>query len=238
MVIHSRNGVSDHAFSFVKTREEQRFLYNYLRKRTSAEERKIVMSLTRKILKGMGLTEEQVDSIIDMHTETVNGLKAEIAAVQEADKPAEAPNIKETQEYKDMEKRLADKEKEYGDLQTKLADRDYTDAVRSAIAGANGGKGVKFSSKSAEKAFLAELKSNPLEMKDGALTGFEDYLKNQMATDPDAFQSSDPPPRFSGHIGAGGAPNAAPPNVTMAKAMGAAKAATIKAANDVFANYT
>lgn len=33
------------------------------------------MALTRKSLKAMGLTDEQVDSIIEMHTETVDGLK-------------------------------------------------------------------------------------------------------------------------------------------------------------------
>lgn len=36
------------------------------------------MALSRKSLKAMGLTDEQVDSIIDMHTETVDGLKADI----------------------------------------------------------------------------------------------------------------------------------------------------------------
>lgn len=35
------------------------------------------MSLTRKLLKGMGLTEEQVDTIIEAHTETVNEVKAD-----------------------------------------------------------------------------------------------------------------------------------------------------------------
>lgn len=33
------------------------------------------MALTRKALKAMGLTDEQVDSVIDMHTETVDALK-------------------------------------------------------------------------------------------------------------------------------------------------------------------
>lgn len=37
------------------------------------------MALTRKYLKSMGLTEEQVDSIIDAHTETLDGLKNEVA---------------------------------------------------------------------------------------------------------------------------------------------------------------
>ena len=36
------------------------------------------MALTRKLLKGMGLTEEQVDTIIEAHSETVDGLKADI----------------------------------------------------------------------------------------------------------------------------------------------------------------
>ena len=37
------------------------------------------MALTRKLLKGMGLTEEQVDTIIEAHTETVDGLKGDIS---------------------------------------------------------------------------------------------------------------------------------------------------------------
>lgn len=36
------------------------------------------MALTRKLLKGMGLTEEQVDTIIEAHSETVDGLKEDI----------------------------------------------------------------------------------------------------------------------------------------------------------------
>lgn len=45
------------------------------------------MALTRKALKAMGLTEEQVDSIIEAHTETVDGLKEQIRAYKaDADK--------------------------------------------------------------------------------------------------------------------------------------------------------
>ena len=38
------------------------------------------MALTRTLLKGLGLTEEQVGTIIEAHTETVNGLKETIEA--------------------------------------------------------------------------------------------------------------------------------------------------------------
>ena len=40
------------------------------------------MALTRKLLKGMGLTEEQVDTIIEAHTETTDGLKKDIESTR------------------------------------------------------------------------------------------------------------------------------------------------------------
>lgn len=41
------------------------------------------MALTRKSLKAMGLTDEQVDSIVEMHAETVDGLKDKLKAAEE-----------------------------------------------------------------------------------------------------------------------------------------------------------
>lgn len=40
--------------------------------------------LTRKLLKGMGLTDEQVDTIIEAHSETVDALKEESKAYKES----------------------------------------------------------------------------------------------------------------------------------------------------------
>ena len=37
------------------------------------------MALTRKLLKGMGLTDEQVETIIEAHTESTDGLKNQLA---------------------------------------------------------------------------------------------------------------------------------------------------------------
>lgn len=37
------------------------------------------MAFTRKFLKALGLTEEQVDSVVEAHTETVDGLKSQMA---------------------------------------------------------------------------------------------------------------------------------------------------------------
>ena len=44
------------------------------------------MALTRKLLKGMGLSDEQVDTIIEAHTETVDGLKDKARQNEEAAK--------------------------------------------------------------------------------------------------------------------------------------------------------
>ena len=41
------------------------------------------MAMTRKALKAMGLTDEQIDSIIEMHTDTVDALKGKLKAVEE-----------------------------------------------------------------------------------------------------------------------------------------------------------
>lgn len=56
------------------------------------------MALTRKLLKGMGLTEEQVDTIIEAHTDTVDGLKKDI------------------NKYKDDAEKLSTVQKELDDL--------------------------------------------------------------------------------------------------------------------------
>lgn len=43
----------------------------------NSEEMEHALSLTRKFLEGMGIDEKQVESIIEAHSETVNGLKAD-----------------------------------------------------------------------------------------------------------------------------------------------------------------
>jgi len=59
------------------------------------------MALTRRALKAMGLSEEQVDSIVDMHTETVNGIKSDAAR------------------YKEDAEKLASVQQELDDLKTR-----------------------------------------------------------------------------------------------------------------------
>lgn len=62
------------------------------------------MALTRKMLKGMGLTEEQIDTIIEGHDETVSGLKDKITEL--TGKANQADALKK--ERDDLQKKIDD----------------------------------------------------------------------------------------------------------------------------------
>ena len=53
------------------------------------------MALTRAMLRGMGLTDEQISAIIDEHTNVTSALKDQIADIR-----AHYAKVKETQKYK------------------------------------------------------------------------------------------------------------------------------------------
>lgn len=158
----------------------------------------------------IGLTDEQADKVFAM-----NGKDVEKYKQQAADAKKDVSDLREqlTQRDKDIEdlkKNAGDKDdlqtkldelqKKYdtdtADFQSKLDARDYADAIRSGIAA----KGLKFTSKAAEKAFIADLTASKLELKDGTLTGFDDYCKKQQESDPEAFQGEKPAPTFANPI--------------------------------------
>lgn len=77
------------------------------------------MSLTRKMLKGMGLTEEQVDTIIEAHAEVMDGLKDEIGTYKEsASKLAEVEKELDTLKAKGDDGYKEKYEKEHSDFES------------------------------------------------------------------------------------------------------------------------
>lgn len=104
--------------------------------------------LTRKMLKGMGISEDQIETIIEAHTETVNGLKDEISGLKEkAEKldsvQSELDKAKknlEAADSKGIEKKYNDLKAEYdqykADVKTKadnaLKDKAYREILREA----------------------------------------------------------------------------------------------------------
>ena len=93
------------------------------------------MALTRSMLKGMGLTEEQVSAIIDAHAETVDGLKKERDAYK-ADADKYASTKRELEELRsgtdDWKGKYESEHKAYEDFKKGVTEKERENAVREA----------------------------------------------------------------------------------------------------------
>lgn len=170
--------------------------------------------MTREFLKNLGLEDSAIDSILNENMADIGKEKAKTTTAK-ADLvdaqgkltayQTELETLKKSNgDAAAVQKQLADLQKKYDNdtaaLNARLADRDYSDAIARAISG----KGLKFSSKSAERAFTAALKEKNLELKDGELTGLDDFIKAQKEADPEAFAPDKPAPRIVSGMGGGG----------------------------------
>ena len=172
--------------------------------------------MKRDFLEGLGLDKDTVDKILDENSRDIGREK------QKADQAKEDLTAAQ-QQLADRDKDIAELQKSSGDAEcirkqleelqgkytketeaykAQLAERDYSDAMSRTILA----KGIKFSSKAAEKAYLSDLKAKGLELKDGELTGFDEWHKSQLEADPTAFQAEKPAPTFVKPVGTGGAP--------------------------------
>lgn len=137
------------------------------------------MSLTRKMLKAMGIEDEKIDQIIDAHTETVDALKAQRDEYkQDAEK---LPKIqKELDDLKEAgdggyKKKYEDEHQAFEDYKAKIAEEKDTETKKGLY-----------------RQLLEELKVDPkridsvlkvtdlaeLKVKDGKLEGQEELTNN------------------------------------------------------------
>lgn len=137
------------------------------------------MALTRKLLKGMGLTEEQMDTIIEAHTDTVDGLKSDIAKYKaSADKlpgvQAELDSLKAKGDDGWKEKHDQVK-KEYDDYKKAQTEKEAKAAKENAYRDLLKSAGIN------EKRIDAVLKVTDLskvEMEDGKIKGADELSKS------------------------------------------------------------
>ena len=87
-------------------------------------------------------------------------------------------------------KAKADLAKKKADEEIDALKRDY--AVREQVSA------LRFSSESAKRAFLAEVKAKALPVQDGKVLGLDDFVKQYREADPGAFLSEEKPPKYSG----------------------------------------
>ena len=104
------------------------------------------MALTRKLLKGMGLTDEQVDTIIEAHTDTVDGLKEQVKAYKaDADKlPTVQKELDDLKAAGDdgWEEKAKGWEKKYTDLVAENKSKETRAAKEAAVKAYYEGKGI------------------------------------------------------------------------------------------------
>ena len=137
------------------------------------------MALSRKLLKGMGLTDEQVDTIIEAHTDTVDGLKSDLS------------------KYKTDAEKLPDVQKELDELKAKGDDgwKEKHDALKAEFDQYKNDVQAKETKAAKEAAYRAILKDANLSEKgiekavkyaewdkielgeDGKLKGANDHIK-------------------------------------------------------------
>lgn len=194
--------------------------------------------MKRDFLEVLGLEKDVVDKILDENSRDIgrekqkaDQVKEDLAAVQQqlADRDKDIKELKKTNgDAEEIRKQLEELQSKYDKeteaYKTQIADRDYSDAVHKVISE----KGIKFSSKAAERAYISDLKAKRLELKDGVLTGFDDWHKAQEEADPSAFQSGKPSPTFSKPVGSGGAPASEGKGAMYAKQFNAQYAQTTK----------
>ena len=137
------------------------------------------MALTRKLLKGMGLTDEQVDTIIEAHTDTVDGLKADVSKyktdaekLSEVQKELDELKAKGDDGWKEKHDKLKEEFDKYKtDVQAKETKAAKEAAYRAILKDANlSEKGIEKAVKYADwdKIELGE---------DGKLKGANDHIK-------------------------------------------------------------
>lgn len=116
---------------------------------------------------------------------------AELAAVKKQldDANSEIKTFKDL-DVEGIKKKADDWEKRYEQetkaLQEKLDSQAYDFAVKEKASG------LKFTSESARKAFIQELISSKLPMKNGTVMGFDDFVSSYRQSDPGAFVIEEP----------------------------------------------
>lgn len=145
-------------------------------------------------LKALGLNDEQVQRVFAMNGEELNSLKASVATLT-----AERDTARDS--LSDANKKLEGYDP---DWKTKAAqaqqqaDQQIAD-LKAGYAADSAASGLKFTSDSAKKAFMADLKAKKLPLQDdGTLLGFDDYVSSYKKTDPGAFAPEGGLPRVSG----------------------------------------
>lgn len=138
-------------------------------------------------LKALGLNDEQVQKVFAMNGADIERKNQTIATLTAERDTARA-------QLGEANKKLEGYDPDWKTKSENAARqaRQQVEALQSDFAAQSAVSGLKFSSESAKKAFLAELKAKKLTLQEGKLLGFDDFLADYKKTDPGAFASGYP----------------------------------------------
>lgn len=139
------------------------------------------------------ITEEQTEAVnkilekqAEEHSAEIAKLQEQLSAANNQIKEFQSMNIDEIKaSAAAWQEKYAASEKAWNE---KLAGLKYEAAAKDAIAD------IKFSSNSARRAFLNDLKAKNLPLENDKITGFSDFLESYKESDPDAFVSEEAKP--------------------------------------------
>ena len=130
-----------------------------------------------------GITEEQLQQLMDLHSDDIGTHKQSIdtlKAERDAARTQLADANKKLEGYDPEWKTKAEQAEQKAAAQVSALKADY--------AAENAAAGLTFSSESARKAFMADLAAKKLPpQEDGTLLGFDDYVASYKKNDPGAF---------------------------------------------------
>ena len=146
-------------------------------------------------LQELGLTEEQVKKVFELSGKDVNAEKRKTEkAESERDQWKNRAEVAEETlkgfegiDVEELNKQIEDwKEKAKAaenDYKNQLYDRDFNDALKAEM------EQYKFSSESAKRAIMSEVKDAGLKLKDGKILGLGDLMAQIKERDASAFQA-------------------------------------------------
>lgn len=133
-------------------------------------------------LKALGLNDDQVQKVFAMNGAEMNDLKQQVATLTTERDTARThlgeANKKLEGYDPDWKTKATEAENQ---AKAQVAELQHDFAAERAVSG------VQFSSDSAKRAFLSDLKAKKLPLQEGKLLGFDDYLKSYKESDPGAF---------------------------------------------------
>ena len=162
--------------------------------------------MTREYLKGLGLTDEQINSVMGENGKDIEAAKGSLATVQQQLATAQTEISGLKGQLADRDKDIEELKKQVGDntalsdqiktlqskydtdtkaLQERLDSQAYSHAADKFF------DGFKFSSKAARKAALSDFTAKKLKLVDGKFEGADEFMASLKKDDPTMFASDE-----------------------------------------------